>query len=145
MLYFAFKDEQKPQYCYSVDMAGGSIAADGSTLKLDFHALMFDPAHLPSDWCSVTEPDWNTYYFYTVPKNTLPDLNAIELSFEEYPLGEIPDEILANPHEKVDVTDDGKTIMALQKYLETTKEYLNWLNSVPKPKYISWEDNTQLP
>ena len=145
VLYFAFKDEQKPQYCYSVDLAGGCIAADGSTLKLDFHALMFDPAHLPSDWCSVTEPDWNTYYFYTVPKNTLPDLNAIELSFEEYPLGEIPDEILANPHENVGVTDDGKTIMALQKYLETTKEYLDWLNSVPKPKYISWEDNTQLP
>lgn len=145
VLYFAFKDEQKPQYCYSVDLAGGCIAADGSTLKLDFHALMFDPAHLPSDWCSVTEPDWNTYYFYTVPKNTLPDLNAIELSFEEYPLGEIPDEILANPHENVGVTDDGKTIMALQEYLETTKEYLNWLNSVPKPKYISWEDNTQLP
>lgn len=145
VLYFAFKDGQKPQYCYSVDLAGGCIAADGSTLKLDFHALMFDPAHLPSDWCSVTEPDWNTYYFYTVPKNTLPDLNAIELSFEEYPLGEIPDEILANPHENVGVTDDGKTIMALQKYLETTKEYLDWLNSVPKPKYISWEDNTQLP
>ena len=145
VLYFAFKDGKKPQYCYSVDLAGGSIAADGSTLKLDFYALMFDPAHLPSDWCSVTEPDWNTYYFYTVPKNILPDLNAIELSFEEYSLGEIPDEILANPHEKVDVTDNGKTIMALQKYLETTKEYLDWLNSVPKPKYISWEDNTQLP
>ncbi|MEE3404750.1 MAG: hypothetical protein VZR73_11775, partial [Acutalibacteraceae bacterium] len=145
VLYFAFKDEQKPQYCYSVDLAGGSIAADGSTLKLDFHALMFDPAHLPSDWCSVTEPDWNTYYFYTVPKNTLPDLNAIELSFEEYPLGEIPDEILANPHENVGVTDDGKTIMALQEYLETTKEYLNWLNSVPKPKYITWAEDTPVP
>ena len=145
VLYLAFKDGQKPQYCYSVDLAGGSIAADGSTLKLNFHALMFDPAHLPSDWCSVTEPDWNTYYFYTVPKNILPDLNAIELSFEEYPLGEIPDEILANPHENVGVTDDGKTIMALQQYLETTKEYLNWLNSVPNPKYITWEDDTPVP
>jgi len=147
VLYFAFKDEQKPQYCYSVDLAGGSIAADGSILKLDFHALMFDPAHLPSDWCSVTEPDWNTYYFYTVPKNILPDLNAIELSFEEYPLGEIPDEILAHANDLVDIEDNGYITKhtKLQEYLETTQEYLDWVMSMPKPKYISWEDNTQLP
>ena len=143
VLYFGFKDAQQPQNCYSVDLAGGSIAEDGQTLHLDFHALVFDPDYLPSEWCSETEPDWNTYYFYTVPKNSLPDLSAIKVSFEEYRLGEIPEDILANPHEKVGVADDGTTTMALKQYLETTQEYLDWVMSMPKPKYIKWKSVEQ--
>ena len=146
VLYFGLKDEQQPQNCYSVDLAGGSIAEDGTTLKLNFHALMFDPEYLPAHWCSTTEPDWNTYYFYTVPKGSLPDLYAIELRFEEYPIGEIPDEILAHANDLVDIEDNGYITKhtKLQEYLETTQEYLEWVESMPKPKYISWEDNTQL-
>ena len=144
VLYFGFKDEQQPQNCYSVDLAGGSIAEDGTTLKLNFHALMFDPEYLPAHWCSTTEPDWNTYYFYTVPKDSLPDLYAIELSFEEYPIGEIPDEILAHANDLVDIEDNGYITMhtKLQEYLETSQEYLDWILSMPKPKYITWENST---
>lgn len=134
VLYFAFKDEQQPQYCYSVDLAGGSIAEDGTTLKLNFHALMFDPEYLPAHWCSTTEPDWNTYYFYTVPKDSLPDLYAIELSFEEYPIGEIPDDILKYAND----TSDSENAAKLPEYVQTTQAYLDWEKSIPEQRYITW-------
>lgn len=136
VLYFALKDEQIPLYFYTYDFAGGCIAADGMTLKLNFHALMHDPEHLPKHILRSYEPDWNTYCFYTVPKGSLPDLNAIEVNVEEYPIGEIPDEILNDYEAKGD---------ALQKHLETTQEYLDYVNSVPKQLFITWENDAPVP
>ena len=149
VLYFAFKDNQLPLYLYTYDLAGGSIAADGTTLHLSFHALMHDPEHLPSNVLysyDDYEPDWNTYYFYTVPKGSLPDLSAITVSFEEYPIGAIPDELLTSTGETVEISDNGYITKhtKLQEYLETTQEYLDYVTSMPKPKFITWENSTEM-
>ena len=149
VLYFAFKDNQLPLYLYTYDLAGGSIAADGTTLHLSFHALMHDPEHLPSNVLysyDDYEPDWNTYYFYTVPKGSLPDLSAITVSFEEYPIGAIPDELLTSTGETVEISDNGYITKhtKLQEYLETTQEYLDYVMSMPKPKFITWENSTEM-
>ncbi len=149
VLYYAFKDEQIPLYACDFDLAGGCIAEDGKTLKLDYHALMFDPAHLPPHFCDSTEPYWNTYCFYAVPKDSLPELEILEISFEQYPVGDVPDEILAHADDTVDISDNEYTTKQtkLKQYLETTQEYLDWVMSMPKPKYITWEkaDSTPLP
>ena len=145
VLYFAFKDNQQPLYLYTCDLAGGSIAADGTTLNLSFHALIYDPAHLPKHVLRSYddyEPDWNTYCFYTVPKDSLPDLNAITVHFEEYQIGEIPDEILAHANDPADTEGNGDTTKhtKLHDYLETTQEYTDYVNSVPKQLFLTWEN-----
>ena len=145
VLFFTIKDYQPPENLYTCDLAGASIAADGTTLKLDIHALVYDPAYMPASARSSrdeNDPDWNNYFFYTVPKDSLPDFNAIEISYTEYPLGEIPDEILAHADDPADSPDSGflltkHTIM--EQYLETTAEYYNYISSIPNPRYITWE------
>ncbi|MBR3447820.1 MAG: hypothetical protein IKH27_08455 [Oscillospiraceae bacterium] len=138
VLYFAHKDNQQPLYLYAYDLAGGSIAADGTTLQLDFHALIYDPEHLPTGTLRSYddyEPDWNTYYFYTVPKGSLPDLNTIEVRFSEYLIGEIPDDILTHAN---DSADNGHTAK-LPEYVQTTQGYLDWKMSIPEQRYITRE------
>ncbi|MBR4201024.1 MAG: hypothetical protein IKQ91_07070 [Oscillospiraceae bacterium] len=140
VLYFAHKDNQLPLYLYGYDLAGGSIAADGTTLQLDFHALVYDSEHFPSYTMRSYddfEPDWNTYYFYTVPKGSLSDLNAIEVRFEEYVIGEIPDDILKYAND----TSDSENALKLPEYVQTTQAYLDWNNSIPKQRYITWKQN----
>ena len=139
VLYFAHKDIQQPFYLYGYDLAGGSIAADGTTLQLDFHALVYDSNYCPPDtMCSFDdfEPDWNTYYFYTVPKGSLPDLSAIEVLFEQYVIGEIPDDILKYAND----TSDSGNAARLPEYVQTTRAYHDWEMSIPPQLYITWTD-----
>lgn len=148
VLYYAFKDEQIPLYAYDYDLAGGCIAEDGKTLKLNCHALMFDPEHLPLHFCDSTEPFWNTYCFYAVPKGSLPELETLEISFDQYPIGDIPDDILQNWDELIYFDEPepyGDHTTKLKQYLETKQEYLDWVMSMPKPKYITWADSTSIP
>ena len=146
VLYFGFKDKQFPLYNYRVDLTGGGIAADGKTLEVDFIALVYDPEHLPPHTLHEEdyEPYWNSYYFYKVPKGSLPDLNKLELHFDEYPIGEIPDDLLKYSN---GYNTANETIVSspLQEYLEKTQEYRNYISSVPEQVYITWENETKPP
>lgn len=128
VLYCAFKDYQVPLYFHTYDMVGGSIAADGKTLTLDFHALMYPPEQQPTHALRSYEPDWNTYYFYTVPKDSLPDLQTLEMHFEKYQIGALPDELLVQNTE------------SFQKHLETMQEYQDYIKSIPQQLSLTWAD-----
>lgn len=136
VLYFAVKDAQVPLYMCDYQLTGGSVNPHGTILNLTFNALMYDDEHLPAHTLHAEDMEsyWNTYYFYTVPKDVLPDLSVLNIAFSAYTIGEIPEDILDGAN-----SGHPDKNAAFREYLENTQEYQDYLASIPAQKYITWE------
>lgn len=139
VLYFAFKNTKFPGNCYNFAFTGGNIAADGS-LTLNFSAFILDDS--PVEFIKDDDLISNYYYFYTVPKDSLPDISKMNAEIAETHCGnELPDNVLTawndsmvNPY-----ASEHSGLHSLKEYLDSTQEYPAWVNSIPEQPCIAWE------
>lgn len=135
VLYFAFKNTKFPGNCYNFAFTGGNIAADGS-LTLNFSAFILDDS--PVEFIKDDDLISNYYYFYTVPKDSLPDISKMNAEIAETHCGnELPDNVLTAWDESMGNPAASEYI--LKEYLDSTQEYPAWVNSIPEQPCIAWE------
>ena len=136
VLYFAMKDNQIPHNSYSYHFTGGSIEGDGS-LTLHFSALILDDRPENYDMYSVRAE--NLYYFYEVPKNSLPDISKVSVTFTESCIGELPEDVKSDWNQIIpQEPSEQRIINVLTDYLQNTQKYQDWMNSIPEQLYITW-------
>ena len=137
VLYFAFKDWQLPEHYYNFEFTGGSITAADS-LTLNFSAFILDDP--PVDFIRCVNTCSNYYYFYTVPKDSLPDISNVHVDFAETHYGDLPDNVLLSFEESShDDLISVKGLHNIKEYLDTTQEYPAWVNSIPAQLSITWD------
>lgn len=140
VLYFAFKDlKQLPENYYNFEFTGGSITAAGS-LTLNFSAFILDDP--PVDFIRHFNTCSNYYYFYTVPKDSLPEIGNTQVKFAEtHYAEELPDNVLTAWNDSMVNPDASEQsgLHSLKEYLDSTQEYPAWVNSIPEQPCITWE------
>ncbi|MCR4759621.1 MAG: hypothetical protein K5705_05035, partial [Oscillospiraceae bacterium] len=142
VLYFAYKGQQLPanylRY-FDEEFTGASLSADG-TLTVRYSAfLLTDPQ---TDFLRKAHLSENYGFFYTVPKNELPDISGGKVSVEyteTYYDEKLPDRVIPDLKDSTEMIsyDD---ISSLTSYVQNTQEYKDWRNSLPEHLFITWNE-----
>lgn len=136
VLYIAFPYDEKlmPITTLRYQLSGGEFDADGK-IHLTTGALVLD--ELPNCW-AIDQPRFhsaNEYWFYTVPKNSLPEITAWEFEVDEYHVGELDET----------AKDAANGDDAINQFIKTTDAYQKWDAAVNRQLFITWEDNKMIP
>lgn len=111
LLYFAVKQSDFSDNMCAASFCGGELADDG-TLTLLFSELIEE--NPPEDFQQYPE-DLNCYYFYSVSKDALPDINRINVKLESFyqtdASQENPDYLMSIPQQLTITWENRKPII----------------------------------
>lgn len=104
----------------------GTVSAEGA-MHLEYSVLTMP---VPDSRAETENKAYNYYYFFSVPKDALPELTELTLSFKEYSLGEQPEDVLTELFETA-VSDASP-----EEYFSSNPVYQDYCASVEGQRCI---------
>lgn len=115
-----------PTPIYTYDYRDGTVTAEGS---LSVELGIVTANELPED---RGYSDGNFYLYCAVPKDSLPEITDCEVTFTEFCVGDLPEDIMENPNEWDAESNNSK----LGVYMESHTAYQAYWDSLPTPRCL---------